>query len=355
MIWVATCAAPLLYASQEPGRVVIREASGIIRSGDKLLVVADDADGRYFELVLPADEADVIPFDPAKVREVLLPGAEMALDLESLDRLSDGRVAFLSEQSRCLIAEYPGRSGRYAVIAEYDRTVAELGGRGLEGVAVTAGSDGASRIAVLWEGGYLEPRDVTSQLRGDICGKAMKPVILVHDLEAGGKAGLVRNPSLRIQLEVPTPEGDPPLAQRFRAADLVWHTPAGEGGDGQFIVLISSSNAPPAGSPKRVRYQFKFLQRFGTDGRPIGEPLDLKDVCCRALDQLEEKGTAGMGSEMSSHVREARDLLERYGWENVNWEGLGWFVEGERLITIYDAVPKDPPFAVIFDIPEDWK
>lgn len=337
------------------GGVVVREASGIARVDDKLLVVGDDADGRYFEFLLPEHVGDVIPLDPARVREVPLPGAEMALDLESLALLCDGRVAFLSEQSRCLIAEDSPGSGRYAVIAEYDRTVAEIGGRGLEGLAVKDIGGGGSRIAVLWEGGYLEQADLNTQLRDVISGRPLKPIILVHDLRSGGKAGLVKNPLMRIQLEVPTPEGDPPLAQRFRAVDLVWHKPEMTGGEEQFIVLISSGNSPPENSGQPTRYQFKFLQRFDLSGRPKGRPLDLKDIFRGALGRFGDAESTCIADGMIAHVREVKILLEKGNWENVNWEGLGWYVEGERLMTIYDAAPKDPPLALIFDIPEDWK
>ena len=58
---------------------------------------------------------------------------------------------------------------------------------------------------------------------------------------------------------------------------------------------------------------------------------------------------------MSSHMKNVIGIIDESHGEAVNWEGLGWFVEGESLMVIYDTWPKDPPFVMIFDIPAGWK
>lgn len=348
------CACVLFCSTEGTHEIVIREASGIAKVGDKLLIVGDDADGRYFELRVPDRTVDIIPIDPSRVKEVVLPGAELARDLESLDILGDGRLIFLSEQLRCLIARETPRDGRYVVVAEYDRTLSELGNRGLEGVAVKRLDNGDSRIAVLWEGGYPEHFAVPVQLREKVCGFPLKPVIVVHDIKNGEIVGRVNNPAARITLDAPEAEGKPPLAQRYRASDLVWHEKSSSGED-EFIVLMCSGDSPPDRSARPVRYENKVLQRFDLKGNSVGEPLDLKDVFSNALAGVDDQALAAMGEEMSSHVREVSRLLKKYEWENVNWEGLAWFADGEKLITIYDTVPKDPPLALIINIPQDWK
>lgn len=335
------------------GDVIITEASGVIRVGGKLLVVGDDADGRYFEFSLPETTCKIIPLDPAKVVEVPLPGAELALDLESLAQLADGRIAFLSEQLRCLVALDTPYGDRYVVIAEYDRTLTEFGGRGLEGLAVKKLDNGDSRIAVLWEGGYAEAGEIPPQLRDGVYGRPLKPVVLIHEIKNGQKAGWVKEPLARINLDVPVPEGEPPLAQRYRAVDLVWHKRSGA--DDELIVLLSSANAPPEIDAHLLRYKSKILQRFDLSGRPVGDAIDLKNVCCEALDHVTNVEYDNMGKKMCAHVKEIAALLNKYDWENVNWEGLDWFVEDEKMITIYDKVPKDPPVALLIDMPKDWK
>jgi hypothetical protein len=336
--------------------IVIREASGIARDGDRLLMVGDDADGRYFEIHMDDTDRPIIPIVPEKVREVVMAGAGMAMDLEAIDLMADGRVAVLSEQQRCLIAPlHPGDS-RYVVIAEYDRVFTEFGNLGLEGLALTEGEGGRTKVAVMWEGGYPVLGDVPPPLRARVGGMSLKPVVVIHEIEGGEAVPGRIGPLKTVTLQVPEPPGDEPFAQRFRGTDLVWHRwkEGGEWKDG-FIVLLMSMNAPPAGSGEPVEYMHKRLQRFGLNGEPVGDPLDLKEACRSVMGESAEEVCRDLKAGMADHLRDVISRIEGSRGEEINWEGLDWFEEGERLITIYDTWPKDPPFALIIQIPEAWK
>ncbi len=338
------------------GGIVVTEASGITRVGDYLLIVGDDADGVYFEMKIDDAAGPVIPIDPAKVREVFLPNAGLAMDLEGIDKLADGRIAVLSEQTRCLITEERSDAECLPVAAEYDRTLSEFGQRGLEGLAVARRKDGSSLVAVLWEGGYPLREDLPDELIGAVSGIPMKPVIVIHEIAWKEHCGEVDEPKRRITLNVPEPEGLPPDAQRFRATDLVWYRRQPSLEDpSELIVILNSENAPADTSLTPIEYKLKILQRFTLEGEPVGESIDINEVCRSALDGLDEGDYALMGTEMADHIRSIRALLESGNWENVNWEGLGWYEENNKLIAIYDAVPKDPPFALVIDIPEEWR
>lgn len=329
--------------------IVISEASGITRIDDRLLIVGDDADGRYFELSLDGTCSTIIAIAPEKVREILMPGAELAMDLEGIDVLTDGRIVVLSEQLHSLILKRGKQDKHPLVVAEYDKTLTEFGHRGLEGLAVKHLDSGVSRVAVLWEGGYLIDKHVPPQLREKTSGEPLKPVIVVHEIESDGYAGKVDDPTHRIVLDVPEPPGEPPDVQRYRATDLVWFESQKD--KDIFIVLLNSENAPQDGA---VEYIFKILQRFDLQGNRIGEPLYLDHACKNALKGLSEDDLERMGCSSAKHLKEIDSLLQAGNWENVNWEGMGWFEEGKSLVIIYDAKPKDPPFAFVIEIPEEW-
>lgn len=340
-------------------KIIIREASGITRIEDKLLIVGDDSDGRYFEIALDGQNGPIIPIDPIQVKEVLLPRAELAMDLESINILADGRIAILSEQLHSLISKKTLHTDDYGIIAEYDKTVIEFDNRGLEGLAVKAFPDGTSRIAVLWEGGYPIYNMLSRQLREHIGRFPFKPVVIVHEIEKGQTAGFVDEPLLYLNLNVPEPEGTPPLAQRFRATDLVWHEWSDHNTKGAshegFIVLLSSENSPPDSIGVQTRYTTKILQRFDLEGNPVGDPVHINDICRVCLREVLADKSTHISHEMMTHLEEIAVLLEEGSWENVNWEGLDWFEHGKSVITIYDKWPKDPPFALVIPIPEEWK
>ena len=337
----------------DQGDIIIREASGIARIGNKLFIVGDDADGQYFEIELKEQEGPIIPIDPQKVREVNMPHAEMARDLEAIDDLADGRMAILSEQCRCLIARENPKSPYYSVIAEYDKSLTEFGHRGLEGLAVKKLVNNTSRIAVLWEGGYPILYDVPLELRGRMDHFALKPVVVVHDIRDGGIAEDGFNPLYHFLLNVPRPDGIEPLAQRFRATALVWHQL--DDGEEGFIVLLSSENAPPENSGIPVEYKIKILLRFDLQGNPVGKPLSINEMGREAFKKIGEEVFEGQSPQMTQHIKNIMSLLNEGNWENINWEGLDWYEEGKSLITIYDKKPIDPPFALIIDLPEEWR
>ncbi|UCF04694.1 MAG: hypothetical protein JSV33_12320 [bacterium] len=348
-----------LACGRTPGSdtgIVITEASGITRHGNKLIIVGDDADGRYFEIEIDDWSSCLIPIDPLKVNEIPLEHGDFAMDLEAIDILSDGRVAVLSEQLHCLIAaENPG-STRHMVVAEYERILNEFGHRGLEGLAVTDGEDGASRIAVLWEGGYPIFENVPPQIRDRVGRIPLKPIVVVHTIPRGSSVGAVSTGAHLITLDVPEPEGEVPYVQRFRATDLVWFFQKEDGRlREEFIVLLNSENSPPDGEGISKTYERKILQRFDLEGNPVGKPLDLTNTTKRLLYGVSEEDRTRMGGKMAAHLDRIISILEESSWEQINWEGLGWFEEGVRLVAIYDGYPMDPPFAFVIDIPAEWR
>jgi hypothetical protein len=268
----------------------VRDASGITRVGDYLLIVGDKDSGRFYRFPIPNSSGRAIIIDPEQAMPVDLPNGSLAIDLESIDVLADDRVVVLSERLRALI-------GMEGVIAEYGTPLTEFGNRGLEGVAVRRLSNGISKVAVLWEGGYPESRAIPQQLRSVVGHLSLRPVIWVHELTKGQTHVHVRDDRKdgvvpqTMSLEVQEVGDEPtPQAQRFRASDLVWHELNKHTHELGFIVLMSSENSPREG--KRV-FQYQWLQRFDMDGKRVGVPLDLNDVLPEGLRQGTGKGLDG--------------------------------------------------------------
>jgi len=315
----------------------VEEASGVLRSGDRLLIVGDHEPGTYYSY--PADDAPLdaprrLPLDPALLERHRLAAGPYALDLEAIDVLADGRTVILSERLSALFDEE-------GFVTIYGRALAEFGGRGFEGLSVRPLPDGSSRVAILWEGGYPEPADLPPAVRTQMCEQALRPRVLIHDLPAGARNLRVRGDTVigDVELKVPLPAGAEPQAQRFRAPDLVWHrwTMDGEPRWG-FIALISSGWAvlptsdseeecPKAEDGAPLRWCYKWLQRFTIDGEPWGEPFDLDDV-------------------LPVETRSA------------NWEGLGWWEPGRALVLIYDErIARrrvNPQEAFLLPLPDGW-
>ncbi len=66
----------------------------------------------------------------------------LAVDLEAIDVLADGRVVVISERLRSMVS-------KDGVVVGYDDPFAEFGERGLEGLAVRKVDDKTSKVAVL--------------------------------------------------------------------------------------------------------------------------------------------------------------------------------------------------------------
>lgn len=152
------------------GATGVEEASGITRLDDMLLIVGDKTPGAYFTYPLAKTQEPLITLDPALQTQIQLPEGAVALDLEGIAVLVDGRVVVLSERLRALV-------GIEGIIAEYGTPLTEFGNRGLEGVAVFPDDHGGSRVAVLWEGGYPDYDQVPEELRRIVGRTPLHPVI----------------------------------------------------------------------------------------------------------------------------------------------------------------------------------
>lgn len=289
-------------------------ASGVVRRGEELLIVGDKDPGAYYRYPLGKELGPLIPLDLFRLERVPMPAASLAMDLESIEILADGRVVMLSEQLSALVSEK-------GLVAEYGGPFSELAGIGVEGVAVRPLEGGSSRVAILWEGGYPEYEKLPVQLRGMIPATALLPVILIHDILPGQDCGRIMfNLVNQIRLNVPVPKGTAPNAQRFRAPDLVWHKWKNRGvEEWGFIVLLNSKNL---GRPPQ--YLYDELLRFDMNGNPVGKMLDLNTLFPKELQHL-------------------------------NWEGMGWFEEGQSLVLVFDNKADQSPAAFVVNLPEDWK
>jgi hypothetical protein len=335
---VAAAARAELPASAPSGEAPIEgieEASGVVRRGDRLLVVGDHEPGTYYSCPVPAGAGPTLALRPDRLRRHRIAGGPYALDLESIDLLADGRLVLLSERLGALL-------GEREIVGTYDLSLGEIGGRGLEGLAVRDLGNGRSRVAVLWEGGYPEADRLPGPVRDGLCESAFSPVVFVHDVDPGDvdREFLAGRDGREIALAVSRPPGPEPWAQRWRAPDLVWYRGERDGREAWgFLVLLSSgwSRRPGAdhrececplesrGAPRK--YCWKILQRFDLEGRPWGEPFDLE-------------------SSFPENLR------------TVNWEGLGWYEPGESLVLVYDERVErrrvDPQVAVVVPLPDGW-
>jgi hypothetical protein len=285
-------------------------ASGIVRQGNSLLIAADKVPGAYFQYDLQDEKGPLIPFLPQFLHCKVIPRADLSMDLEGINVLTDGRIVVLSEALFALINEK-------GIVVQYPESFTEFGGLGLEGVAVRPNPDESSAVAVVWEGGYPEPEKIPFQIKEAARKIAFNPLILLHKIGKNETVQKMQNNDLTIvELQVSRPEGTEPQAQRFRAPDLVWYKVGEE--EWGFIVLLSSLNRaePP-------EYRYLWLQRFDLTGKPVGEPFDLKKILPDDLKPL-------------------------------NWEGLGWFEPGKSLVMTYDNLGEETPEAYVVDLPKGW-
>lgn len=359
----------------------ITEISGVARQGGRLIFVSDDEPGCYFELKIEDAAASVIPIDPAKVKRVPMKGCEAASDFESIVVLADGRVAVLSEDLHALYSQTSVGSKSWGVLAKFNQTVTEFGNRGLEGAATLALPNSASRIAVVWEGGYPAVASLPEQIQNALGHGPLQPILVIADvprnaselfIDDSASYRVLQTPRVKdagnasvapiiVDSELPksaepSPQTAPPFAQRYRAPDLVWHIWSdGKDVDTGLIVILSSENAPLRGSGAKREYKYKDLQRYDLQGKPVGSSIEINALVKPLFDSVLPTQTAKWSGRMREQFKNVKALLDAKNWENVNWEGLDWFVRGQSLVLVYDGEPSDPPFAVVVTIPDSWK
>lgn len=359
----------------------ITEISGVARLGGRLLLVSDDEPGCYFELKIEDLSAVVIPIDPSKLKRISMKGCEAASDFESIVVLGDGRVAVLSEDLHALYSATKVGGKNWGVLAQFNQTVTEFGNRGLEGAAVLALPSGASRVAVVWEGGYPVLASLPEQIQNSLGHSPLQPILIVFDIPRNASdlfvddstayrsmqtpkmkdAGSTDAASIPVDSELPKsieplPQNAPPFAQRYRAPDLVWHIWQDDKAlDTGLIVMLSSENAPLRGSGTDREYKFKDLQRYNLQGKPIGSSIEINALVKPVFESISQAQMSSWSIPMREHFAKIKVLLDEKNWQNVNWEGLDWFVRGQSLVLVYDGVPADPPFAVVITIPDSWK
>jgi hypothetical protein len=292
----------------------IVEASGVARRGDYLYIVDDSVGGICFRVRLPASPPRMMSLNSLGPDRIKLAGGRLAIDLEGIDFLADGRLAVISERTRTLIGEDD-------TLVEYDHPFSEFAKRGMEGVTARPIADQGSRVAVVWEGGYPDYPSVPVPLRSWIGRRAIAPFVLIHDLKRNAQNARIRLPDAVAAFEVlvPLPPGREPLAQRFRISDLAWTRLGATGDEWGLIVLMSSQN-----STENVAYQYHWLHRINLKGRLVGRPIDIDAIATGAS-------------------------------RGANWEGLGWFEPGKKLVLVHEADPGLEPHALIIDLPHDWQ
>ena len=180
----------IAYCAVAHAQPVASELSGVVRCEEELVFVGDDANGWVFRLPLEQLHYNrgAAAFAVALTNEEFTAsrfGTTSLVDLESIDRLGDGRLVVLSERLRGLV----GHSGP---IVEYPQPLSEIGNRGLEGLAARKITNDGTQVAVSWEGGYLVSHDLPSRLRQALHGFAMSPVVVEHTIRAGEVIGEVK-------------------------------------------------------------------------------------------------------------------------------------------------------------------
>ncbi|QFU76602.1 hypothetical protein EY643_13565 [Halioglobus maricola] len=298
-------------ANAEP---LIKEVSGIVRLGDKLLIVADGDLENYYEYdISNLDSRHIVLSEVNRIQKKQIIKTKLHVDFESIDMLADGEVIVLSERLRSLVSaggtiiSYPSRFGEYAQV-------------GLEGLTSrpTSGVPGSYDIAVLWEGGYPESRYLPSEAA--LPTQAFRPVVITHTVNDGKVSRpfteiVLNTDSLSKWVDEKEPKGKEPHAFRFRAPDLVWHRNG-------FIVLLSGVRMPS--DDDSSLYGPVVLQRFDLTGEPIGDPFELTPE----LKALKVPG-------------------------DKNWEGLAWYDQGKTLMLVNDDGREDAHVPLI-RIPLDW-
>ncbi len=336
----------------------LTEASGICRVGDSLYIVSDDVPGGYFVYTIPDPSARIIPIDTAQLTFRTLPGAESAIDLEAIDILADGRIAVVSERSASLLAPGDSCRGDYRMITAFGKKMTELGNRGVEGLAAMALPDGSTRVAALWEGGFPVTSFLPDSAQPLLDGVWMAPRLVVYDLPPCGGDGWLTEALSYVELQVPLPEvsGRDRYPQRLRGSDLVWYTWTADDGNEEtgLIAVLGSENGPPVFDPGAKEYRHQWLLRFSIGGQPVGQRVDLRAELLYSLRTLDPDFFSELPSHVAEHTQRVFDELKRNQY-SANFEGMGWYIEGESVIVIYDRYPLDPPIAFVIPIPDFWR
>ncbi|MBD3298435.1 MAG: hypothetical protein GF341_07265 [candidate division Zixibacteria bacterium] len=330
----------------------LKEASGVTAVGDTLFLVGDDNPGRLFKLPIPDTTVRVFAPDPDHLIEVPLPGAELAVDLEAIDVLADGRIVVLSEDLTALVGPLSSDNDVNGLIARYPPAMNEFGNRGVEGLAVRS-ANGGSEVAVLWEGGYGYLPLIPFELQPPIGHEPLKPVVIIHPIPNDSTVGWVSHDNRLITLNPPEPPGEVPDALRYRGADLVWHQwqDADSTVDG-FIVVIAASNSPKDNSPTHLTGE---LQRFDLHGEPVGDPIDLHAEALRLLNDAVLNQDDRLPDSLAEHMQTVHEMFAARDEYSANFEGLGWSRPGEQLVVVFDGYPTEPTLVFFIDVPEAWK
>jgi len=333
IIFLGISCTVLSDAQTQEDSILFREASGIMRIGDTLIIVCDDSPEEYYKYKIDATAQKIVLKDSSKLRKCKLDLGPLNNDLESVDRLASGELVFLSENLRSLVT-------KNQLLIEYSRQFSEYGKRGLEGLAIrpVPSMEGRSVIAVLWEGGYPNRKDCPIETNQNYLDRAYSPIIridtLIEKVIDGGK-GEIKGGTISYSvkegktivldmgpvngwIDTISPRGMEPNAYRFRGPDLIWYK---EG----FIVLLSSERSPQLANIKDDRYGSKALQYFNLEGIPLTDPINLDSLF------------VGTGAK-----------------SNLNWEGLAWYEHNESFVLINDNKKAEQPTAVIIDIPVGW-
>ncbi|MEM8686886.1 MAG: hypothetical protein AAGF81_06140 [Pseudomonadota bacterium] len=327
----------------------LQETSGVVRSGDDLLMVGNEDAGTLFRYTMPDPSKRVFALEAATARyEQIKSGAHLARDLEDIAILADKRVVLLSEELSLLL----DMNGN--IVVDYDGPFASFGNRGLEGVDVRPDATGqgealASRIAVVWEGGNPQRKKLLWGLQGLAEKKGeLRPVVLTHTLKAGQtglsvKAGMKKQKDGKpghenfrkelkaelFELDVPQPPDHVDQGRVYRVPALVWKKlKVGAETQWGFIALLSVYK-------KSQNIDEKRLHKFKANGKRCGKPLK--------LDALFE--------DANKH-RHASAPKAKVSW---NWEGMSWFDDKRKsLVLVPDRDKDDKASAVVITPAADW-
>ncbi len=388
----------------------LTEISGIARRGDTLLLVSDNSHGVYYQFTLTKmykeliakelkeGHAALIELPRKNLTKVPIHGADLAMDLESIEVLTNGETAVLSEQLNALIVEkFEDSKKSISSVIKYHEKLGEVGGRGLEGLAARTSNNGTTYVAALWEGGYFTAKDLPVNIEGSggllsqpLIEPASKPLIFIHEIESKKpqkfKTAKPKHPVNYIKLKPPTdiPGSNFDDVDRYRATDLVWHKKG-------FIALLGSRSKDGELKPIRKRYKNTILVYFDIGGDPvlregqtkpdaynIKENIIIKSFTKKNGESLvgtDGKNLVGKDGkslyiEWDEVVKIGMDGLEgmipeddkkliNKKWADLiykNWEGMDWYEEGKSLILVYDDNNEEKvPSALVINIPEEWK